>query len=68
MKGLEEMKLVAKHPDGGRMITSAGRRDADRIASQVMAACQAAASIIDVDDPEVEVVPAPVEEPVAAEE
>lgn len=36
LKGLEEMKLVAKHPDGGRMITRAGRRDADRIASQVM--------------------------------
>ena len=49
MKGLEAMKLVAKHPDGGRMITSAGRRDADRIASQVMAAHVAAASVIDVD-------------------
>ena len=43
MKGLEEMKLISKHPDGGRVITSAGRRDADRIASQVMANIQAAA-------------------------
>ena len=34
------MKLIAKHPDGGRMITSAGRRDADRIAHQVMAKMQ----------------------------
>merc|ERR1712071_423954 len=51
LKGLEEMKLVAKHPDGGRMITSAGRRDADRIASQVMAAHVAAASVIDDVDP-----------------
>ena len=36
------MKLIANHPDGGRMITSAGRRDADRIASQVMSASQVA--------------------------
>ena len=49
MKGLEEMKLVTKHPDGGRMITSAGRRDADRIASQVMTTYISAADIIDTD-------------------
>ncbi|XP_063684620.1 small ribosomal subunit protein eS19-like [Bolinopsis microptera] len=42
LKGLVEMKLIANHPDGGRMITSAGRRDADRIASQVMSASQVA--------------------------
>ena len=42
MKALLEMKLISNHPDGGRVITSAGRRDADRIASQVMANITAA--------------------------
>jgi len=42
MKALLDMKLISNHPDGGRVITSAGRRDADRIASQVMANITAA--------------------------
>lgn len=35
LQSLEQLKLIEKHPDGGRIITSAGRRDLDRIAAQI---------------------------------
>ncbi len=35
MQSLEGLKLVEKDPNGGRRLTSQGRRDLDRIASQI---------------------------------
>ena len=35
MQSLEGVKIVVKDPNGGRSITSTGRRDMDRIAGQV---------------------------------
>ncbi|KAL4229157.1 40S ribosomal protein S19 [Mactra antiquata] len=35
LKSLEQLKLVEKDPNGGRRLTSQGRRDLDRIAAQV---------------------------------
>merc|ERR1739838_805460 len=35
LQTLEALKLVEKSPEGGRMLTSAGQRDLDRIASQI---------------------------------
>uniref|UniRef100_A0AC34QQZ4 40S ribosomal protein S19 n=1 Tax=Panagrolaimus sp. JU765 TaxID=591449 RepID=A0AC34QQZ4_9BILA len=32
---LETLKWVEKHPDGGRRLTAQGRKDLDRIASQI---------------------------------
>ncbi|XP_026477987.1 40S ribosomal protein S19a-like [Ctenocephalides felis] len=37
LQALESLKLVEKHPDGGRKLTVQGRRDLDRIAAQVRA-------------------------------
>ncbi|PAA45962.1 hypothetical protein BOX15_Mlig032769g1, partial [Macrostomum lignano] len=37
LQGLESMGLVAKDESGGRLLTSQGRRDLDRIAYQVFA-------------------------------
>jgi small subunit ribosomal protein S19e len=35
LQTLEQLKMVEKDPNGGRRITSQGRRDLDRIAAQV---------------------------------
>ncbi|CAH1796410.1 unnamed protein product [Owenia fusiformis] len=35
LQSLEGLKLVEKHPSGGRRLTSSGRRDLDRIAAQI---------------------------------
>ncbi|CAI9737776.1 ribosomal S19 [Octopus vulgaris] len=35
LQALENLKLVEKDPNGGRRLTSQGRRDLDRIASQI---------------------------------
>lgn len=35
LQSLELLKLIEKHPDGGRRLTSSGRRDLDRIAAQI---------------------------------
>lgn len=35
LQALENLKLVEKDPTGGRRLTSQGRRDLDRIASQI---------------------------------
>lgn len=35
LQSLEEMKLVEKDPNGGRKLSSQGRRDLDRIAAQI---------------------------------
>jgi len=37
LQALESLKLVEKDPNGGRKMSSQGRRDLDRIAAQVMA-------------------------------
>ena len=37
MQNLEALKLVEKDPNGGRKMSSQGRRDLDRIAAQVLA-------------------------------
>ena len=37
LQSLEALKLVEKDPNGGRKMTSQGRRDLDRIAAQVQA-------------------------------
>nr|CAJ17209.1 ribosomal protein S19e [Eucinetus sp. APV-2005] len=37
LQSLEQLKLIEKHPEGGRRITSQGRRDLDRIAAQIKA-------------------------------
>ena len=34
LQTLEQLKLVTKDPNGGRVLTPQGRRDLDRIASQ----------------------------------
>merc|ERR1711996_219611 len=35
LQNLEALKLVEKDPNGGRRLTSQGRRDLDRIAAQI---------------------------------
>nr|ABW23209.1 ribosomal protein rps19 [Eurythoe complanata] len=35
LQSLEAIKMVEKDPNGGRRLTSTGRRDLDRIASQI---------------------------------
>jgi small subunit ribosomal protein S19e len=35
LQTLESLKMVEKDPNGGRRLTSQGRRDLDRIAAQV---------------------------------
>ena len=37
LQSLESLKLVEKDPNGGRRLTSQGRRDLDRIAAQIVA-------------------------------
>ena len=37
LQALEGLKLVEKDPNGGRRLTSQGRRDLDRIAAQIKA-------------------------------
>ena len=37
LQALESLKLVEKDPNGGRRLTSQGRRDLDRIAAQLVA-------------------------------
>jgi small subunit ribosomal protein S19e len=36
IQALEHIKLVEKHPDGGRKLSAQGQRDLDRIASQIV--------------------------------
>ena len=36
MQSLEGIKVLEKHPNGGRRITSKGQQDLDRIATQVL--------------------------------
>merc|ERR1711935_181229 len=45
LQALEGLKLAEKDPNGGRRLTSQGRRDLDRIAAQIkLAAAEAAAA------------------------
>lgn len=44
LQTLESLKWVEKDPNGGRRLTSQGRRDLDRIASQIKAKKNAPAS------------------------
>lgn len=37
LQALEHARLIEKHPDGGRKLTSIGQRDLDRIANQIVA-------------------------------
>lgn len=37
IQSLENVKMIEKHPDGGRKLTSQGQRDLDRIAAQIAA-------------------------------
>ncbi len=37
LQSLEQMKLIEKDPNGGRRLSSQGRRDMDRIAAQIVA-------------------------------
>jgi small subunit ribosomal protein S19e len=37
LQALENIKLVEKHPEGGRKLTPVGQRDLDRIAAQLAA-------------------------------
>ncbi|XP_063708286.1 small ribosomal subunit protein eS19A [Culicoides brevitarsis] len=37
IQALENVKMIEKHPDGGRKLTSQGQRDLDRIAAQISA-------------------------------
>merc|ERR1739842_197027 len=37
LQNLEQLKLVEKDPNGGRRLSSQGRRDLDRIAAQIVA-------------------------------
>merc|ERR1712105_359160 len=48
LQALEGLKLVEKDPNGGRRLTSQGRRDLDRIAAQLKAskAKDAAAAVV----------------------
>ena len=43
VQALENIKLVEKHPDGGRKLSAQGQRDLDRIASQIVLNNRAAA-------------------------
>lgn len=43
VQALENIKLVEKHPDGGRKLSAQGQRDLDRIASQIVSTTRAAA-------------------------
>ncbi|KAJ3213585.1 40S ribosomal protein S19 [Clydaea vesicula] len=36
LQALEKIKVVEKHPDGGRRITQTGQKDLDRIAAQIL--------------------------------
>jgi small subunit ribosomal protein S19e len=36
IQALDHIKLVEKHPDGGRKLSAQGQRDLDRIASQIV--------------------------------
>ncbi|KAH8243118.1 hypothetical protein KR032_004726 [Drosophila birchii] len=36
LQALEAARMVEKHPDGGRKLTSKGQRDMDRIANQIV--------------------------------
>ncbi|XP_055918997.1 40S ribosomal protein S19a-like [Eupeodes corollae] len=36
LQALEHARLIEKHPDGGRKLTSIGQRDLDRIANQIV--------------------------------
>ncbi|XP_055536012.1 40S ribosomal protein S19a isoform X1 [Wyeomyia smithii] len=42
VQALEQIKLIEKHPDGGRKLTSQGQRDLDRIAAQIVSKQRAA--------------------------
>ncbi|XP_058128727.1 small ribosomal subunit protein eS19A [Anopheles ziemanni] len=42
VQALEAIKLIEKHADGGRRLTSAGQRDLDRIAAQIVSKKRAA--------------------------
>ena len=42
LQALEHARLVEKHPDGGRKLTSTGQRDLDRIANQIVSKQRAA--------------------------
>ncbi|KAH8268086.1 hypothetical protein KR018_012665 [Drosophila ironensis] len=42
MQALEAGRMVEKHPDGGRKLTSTGQRDMDRLANQIVAKQRAA--------------------------
>jgi len=44
LQTLESLKWVEKDPNGGRRLTSQGRRDLDRIAAQIKAANRTAAA------------------------
>lgn len=43
VQALENIKLIEKHPEGGRKLTAQGQRDLDRIASQIFVANRIAA-------------------------
>ena len=45
LQSLEQLKLIEKAPNGGRKMTSQGRRDLDRIAAQVKAKSKKALKI-----------------------
>lgn len=45
IQALENIKLVEKHPDGGRKLSSQGQRDLDRIAAQIVSQTRAAEKI-----------------------
>ena len=42
LQALEAVRLIEKHSDGGRKLTSQGQRDLDRIANQIVAKQRAA--------------------------
>lgn len=50
LQSLEAVRLIEKHPDGGRALTPQGQRDLDRIANQIVsnqrAAIKAAAAAV----------------------
>lgn len=46
LQALEAVRLIEKHPDGGRKLTSQGQRDLDRIANQIVAKQNAAAKAV----------------------
>merc|ERR1711990_1319645 len=47
LQALEGLKLVEKDPNGGRRLTSQGRRDLDRIAAQLKAKARTAKVAVD---------------------